>query len=705
MMKRSFGTVMLALMLMLCPAANLSAGVFKESWYMSRGKANMEIKNYKAAIEAFEKLVEINPDNHEAMRLLGRAYEAQGLTDKAIEHYDRHLNRFPDDADIAFKQARYLEASRFSYRRKDAIRYYRMGLSVKPHHENRHRLSKLLAAERETIGAAVDQYKILIKNKPGDQNLKAEYRKVLLWDDRYLNEAIKAFEEAARDYPNQFKIQHQLAKLYYKDSESTQKAIRQYRQLVNRHPGNVNLRIEYAKALAKSDAHFDQATEQFKIALKKKSDYGTRLAYADHLAAEAYTFEDALVQYERLLQTKPGDADVRLKYARLLGAHFESNDQAIEQYQILLDRDSENSTLHRELAAAFAWRGDNDRAIYHSKLALRYDSQDRTAGRIRDDLMQGREPRVWAGVTYVNQSGDESDYDYDGFLVRAGGKADITPFVTAGAEIGLENYSNDDIDVDGTFYKVSLQGRFDPLRRVDAEWKYHDFDDANGDSEFLVQYTTQRGDWKITPGIRREFKYDSLLAIAGDTDPATEQKIGAARSNTAFCKFFYQGEQIQGSVKPYLGYVDADSTDDNTLYGADADIRFQFKDDGIFAFSTLYKLQVFHYDEDSSGFADTNTEPFAGGYFSPDLFVNNVLLLEFRYQVQQDNELRLNVGPSVQYKSEHSDEEEWHMGVEVDLSYDMKISPSLLLTTEGSYYQIADVYRRFALTALISYTF
>jgi len=51
------------------------------------------------------------------------------------------------------------------------------------------------------------------------------------------------------------------------------------------------------------------------------------------------------------------------------------------------------------------------------------------------------------------------------------------------------------------------------------------------------------------------------------------------------------------------------------------------------------------------------------------------------------------------------DENEWNAGLDLDLAYHMKISSSLYLTAEGSYYQIADVYNRFALTALITYTF
>ncbi|MBH0192338.1 MAG: tetratricopeptide repeat protein, partial [Nitrospira sp.] len=69
---------------------NTFAADFVESWYLSRGRANMEIENYKAAIEAFEKVVEHDPDHRESLRSLGIAYERQGLKDKSIETFDRY---------------------------------------------------------------------------------------------------------------------------------------------------------------------------------------------------------------------------------------------------------------------------------------------------------------------------------------------------------------------------------------------------------------------------------------------------------------------------------------------------------------------------------------------------------------------------------------------------------------------------------------
>ena len=161
-----------------------------EGWYVARGEANMKIGNYRAAIEAFEKATELNPGNREAMLQLGVAYEKQGLTTKAIEQYDRYLARFTDDPEIAFKQAEYLGWSRYAYRRTDAIRYYRMGLEEQDDPSRRHALARLLARERADLDAALDQYRVLLEQEPDNAEWRAEYRELLLWDVRHLDEAV-----------------------------------------------------------------------------------------------------------------------------------------------------------------------------------------------------------------------------------------------------------------------------------------------------------------------------------------------------------------------------------------------------------------------------------------------------------------------------------------------------------------------------------
>jgi tetratricopeptide (TPR) repeat protein len=162
-------------------AATASAAGFSESWYMYRGNANMEIGNYKAAIEAFEKVLESNPDNRKAMRSLGLAYERQGLKDKSIELFDRYLQKYDDDPEIAFKQAEALEWARYAYREKDVLKYYRMGLKQRDDPKRRLKYASHLAKTRETSQEAVVQYERVIAVQPRNAEAHRGLAKAYAW--------------------------------------------------------------------------------------------------------------------------------------------------------------------------------------------------------------------------------------------------------------------------------------------------------------------------------------------------------------------------------------------------------------------------------------------------------------------------------------------------------------------------------------------
>jgi cellulose synthase operon protein C len=117
----------LALAAVLWAPERAGAGLTEE-WYLLRGRSNLKIGNYRAAIEAYAHALEKNPASREASRSLAIAYERNGQTDEAVAQLDRYLARFQDDPEMAFRQARWLGWSRYAYRRGDAIRYYRMGL-------------------------------------------------------------------------------------------------------------------------------------------------------------------------------------------------------------------------------------------------------------------------------------------------------------------------------------------------------------------------------------------------------------------------------------------------------------------------------------------------------------------------------------------------------------------------------------------------
>jgi tetratricopeptide (TPR) repeat protein len=231
-------------------ASSAHAEGFSESWYVLRGRANMQIANHKAAAEAFEKAVELNPDNREAQRSLGIAYELSGLTDRAIAQFDKYLARFPDDAEIAYKQAEFLSWSRYDYRRKDAINYLEMGLKVKDDPVQRHKLARLLGRDKATLEDALAQYRLLLEQTPNDEPLRAEYRKLLGWDKSNLNDAIAEYEPFVKSHPDDFDSSYEYARLLAQDKARLPEAAAIYATLTAKRPQDAKLRLEEARLLA-----------------------------------------------------------------------------------------------------------------------------------------------------------------------------------------------------------------------------------------------------------------------------------------------------------------------------------------------------------------------------------------------------------------------------------------------------------------------
>ncbi len=700
-----FAVISVLLISLLVVAGPVSGGELKETWYMSRGKANLRIKNYKAAIEAFEKLVAINPDNQEGMRLLGKAYESEGMTTKAIEQYDRYLERFPKDAEIAFKQAGFLEWSRYAYRKKDAIKYYRMGLSVQENRGNRHKLAKLLAADKKTVDEAIAEYQKLGAAKPENKVLNSEYRKLLIWDERYGKAAIREYEKAARKNPGDLEINHQLARLYAKDDSHRQDAVTQYRKIVAQHPGDLDLREEYAKSLAKSGNHFATARSQFETVLRKRDRLETRLNYADLLATEKGTYDQAGEQYGKLVQRHPGRIDIRLKYARLLGSRKENLDRSIAQYQGILQQQPKNAVAHQGLANAYAWKGDNDMAIYHSRQALLVQPQSTAARSLEQDLMKGREPRIMAGFQFFDQTGKNDHYELSGYQLAAGGSGDLTPFLTCGGKVGIERYWRESDDFHGKFFMVDVQYRLDTERNLDASFTHHAMDNAEGASEFQIQYTFRQSDILLSAGIKRERKNDSILAIGGGVDADTGKKIGAARANKAFCEIEYGNERFHLKVVPYAGFIEADAAGNNANYGIDAQGDLPVKTWGALTVSILDLFDVTHYAEDHGGFADIDAPPYPGGYYSPRIFINNTLNLQLLYLFEGNDRITLRAGPCYQFSEEHSAETVSKIGANGRLEYLKKVEKAWYFSAAAQYDQVADLYNNFAIMGFVTYRF
>ena len=662
----------------------------------------MEIGNYKAAIEAFTKAAEMNPNNREAMRSLGLAFELNGQTNEAISQFDRYLERFQDDPQIAFKQADYLGWSRYNYRREDAIRYYRMGLKTREDPLRRHQLAKLLARDKSTLDDALEEYRRLLKSEPGNAQIRAEYRKLLSWDKRTLSEAIREWSEVVERNPGDDNAALELARLLAQDDARTEEAIERYRKLVEKRPNDQKLRKEYARVLAKDKANLSEAREEFRTLAQGDAELETRTTYADLLAADGSTRGEALDRYRKLVAENPKDKETRLKYARLLGQKKESSKQAISQYKQVLAQDPSNGEAHAGLAKAYAWNGDNDAALYHNRLAMRTSGGRSEVADLNRQLMSGREPSVGGRLSFFYQPGDS--FGFEGISVGAQAKADITPYITVEGGAGGEQYWKQADYMLGGYFSPGTQARFTSADRADLRVGYHTMRPGVSALTFLVQYEKVIDNVSLRPRIERRPKYDSFLSFVGSQSP-TAAPLGAATANLLSLDV----EAVLGRPKilftPYAGWVSDASGLANAQLGLDGLLEIRILDEGPWKWSLGYRAQATHYASDHSGFAQSTVEPFPGGYFSPAFYLNQGPRLRLGHVVERSHDLELSGGPALQFQKSHTEQTAWLWGGDVRVSYVLELKEHLRWINGAGFAQISNLYSRFDFESSLAYVF
>jgi tetratricopeptide (TPR) repeat protein len=656
--------------------------------------------NYHAAIEAYQKAAQLNPGNREAMKQLGVAYEKQGLTTKAIEQFDRYLERFEDDPDIAFKQADYLGWSRYEYRRADAIRYYRMGLSRREDLERRHRLARLLAQDRAQLDEALEQYRLLLAARSEQPEWRAEYRELLLWDERHLKEAIVEFHQYAKEKPDDMTVQHTLARLIARDDPRSDEAVSRYAELVRRRPADAALRLEYAELLSRDRSRRSEAIREYQNVLARNPRPSTREALADLLSEDASRRSEALEQYRILLRDEPNDLGVRLKYARLLSARREDTPAAIEQYEIVVQRDPDNATAHAGLAACYAWVGDRDRALYHSNLAARYGARSPSMAELRKDLLRGREPRVEPLARGLVQRG-KSRSRVDGVVLGVGGRGDVTPFLTLRGETGFEDYWRGSHDTASGFARVDGDYRLDPAREMGLGVGYHTLGNRSLTARAAYKQTGEL--WTVSGGYDRSLRYDSYVALVGDRVDGRE--IGSARENRFRLAALYDHEGRQWEIEPYGGLVDARGVAGNPFVGLRSRGAYRVYQSDRFELSPTLEAEIYHYRFDAFAIAPGPGQPRPGGYFSPQLFVQGIPGLKLATRWGTETFLDLEGGPAAQLVKEGGGATHFEIGGQGRLSFVTLLRPSLYWTFETDVTSLGDAYTRVGASTSLTFKF
>lgn len=680
----------IALCFLIAAPETVWADVIQEGWYRMRSQSNMKIGNYSAAIEAYEKLLKMEPNDRESLKGIALAYEKQGETDKAIARYDKYLALYHDDPETAFKQANFLMWSRYAYRRKDAIHYFEMGLKEQDNPKERLKFAQLLSQDKADLPRAVKQYQTLVDKDPDNQAVRKEYRQLLLWDDRYLDDAIEQYEYLVNRNPKDAENKQQLAVLYGKSRKQKEKGVEIYADLIKQRSNDYQLRHDYAKLLSLTPGHFDEARAQYEILREKKNNTAILIESAQLLEQKKSTRPEALKLYSEILRREPYNKNIRIKRAALYMNDKTTASLALKDYQGVIKQDPTNAEAHRGAAKALAWLERPDDALYHAKLAKKYSQNDRQSRQLQSALSKGREPKLSSNLDLARHGGD-AQYQLDTVQFGVNVYGDVTPYLSLGASIGGEEFKGEEERASGSWWQLLSEYRINPQEKLNLVLENHGAREVGTKSTMHVSYSkfVDTTSWAYSAGYENELVDDSFLSLVGDS----VNQIGGATRHEFFATFSKKYGEKMISFRPSMGLVESESESNNEFLKVTGSLRLPIN---VKAYDNPVPvgvdLTIASYAQDHSGFGKSTTEPKSGGYFSPQMLISSLFYAEVSKSLKNEALLNFKLGPKIQMVDDASVSYEGSAGFFGSVSYTLKKREWFYLSLRAQHDEIGGLY-------------
>jgi tetratricopeptide (TPR) repeat protein len=341
------------------------ADSFGERWFLGRGNAHLRARNYPAAVEAYEKVLTLNPRHPVALKDIAEIYSRQGLSTQAADVYERYAGFYPDDAQINLKLADLLLTPDLAYRRQDAAAYFGRSMKHAQNRALRMRYAEFLGERKETSLQAAAEFESFLKDNPRSIDAHLGAARAYAWRGQ-LEKAREHAQAADAINPEREGLQAFRKRLETGTPPDGLDPLPSLELAFHDRP------YDSVAALALAQAYFDrrrpeQAIATFETSLKNQPNAAVTFALAEvyYGSKDPRQRVKALPCYALGLQ-RQDNWRMRLHYADLL---VEQNrlDEAMANYQELLRLDPASPEVHFGMARVLAWKGQAEQAYEEFK--------------------------------------------------------------------------------------------------------------------------------------------------------------------------------------------------------------------------------------------------------------------------------------------------------------------------------------------------
>jgi predicted O-linked N-acetylglucosamine transferase (SPINDLY family) len=329
------------------------------------GVIAQQTDKFDLAVELISKAIRANPSDPMCYINLGNALKDQGKLDEAVENYQKALARKPDIAEAHYNLAIVLQAQG---KPDAAVESYCKALSFRPNSVEAHNNLGLLLEEQGKLDEAIKHFRQALTFQPGNasvhSNLGTAYFKL-----GKLDAAIESHQKAFALKPD-FAEAHNNMGLALLAQGKFDAAIASFYKALARKP-------DYAEALFslgntfQLQGKYDVAVENFHKALALKPDYAeayNNLGHTFHLQGK---FDSTIENYQKAISLKPDYAEAYYNMGFALHEQGKLDAVFVCYYKALSLRPN-YPEAYNNLGNAYLIQGKPDIAVehYHKALAL-----------------------------------------------------------------------------------------------------------------------------------------------------------------------------------------------------------------------------------------------------------------------------------------------------------------------------------------------
>ncbi|MBN2372422.1 tetratricopeptide repeat protein [bacterium] len=364
--------------------------------YMDNGISYILLESYHQAIEEFQKIVRVDPQNTAAYFHLGSAYEEKGDLDQAEIFFRKTLELNPDHAYvynrlglIQYKRGN-LELALAEFKKSlEIFEYVEVYYNISLVYEKQRKIENAIAAIEKSLELDPDyveswnQLGSLYLTQNNLQEAAKYFKKALYLDPVHVKahvnlglvyssmgrteDAIKQFTVAAELDPNSSEAHNNLGSLYLGQKRFDQ-AMPHLQKALDIRPGYQKAIINMGMLHAGMN-HYEKAEDLFQKALEIDSNCVDVYIQLGFLYMIKQEYDRAIAFFKRMQRLQPKDPRV---YIYMGKAYYTTGqkDEAIKAWQKALELNPSEAGVHLNLGNVYFETGDFQKAQEEWRLAF-----------------------------------------------------------------------------------------------------------------------------------------------------------------------------------------------------------------------------------------------------------------------------------------------------------------------------------------------